>query len=73
MDTYLFIQPNIVHLTQKGEFMMSKDTYNIASLSQDSLQQLRSLEKELRQETGDELILIAYEADQEEIDSELGM
>lgn len=73
MNTYLFIQPNIVHLTQKGRFMMSKDSYNIASLSQDSLQQIRSLEKELRQETGDELILIAYEADQEEIDSELGM
>ena len=48
---------------------MPKDTYNIASLSQDSLQQIRSLEKELRQETGEELILIAYETDHEKFDS----
>lgn len=48
---------------------MTKDSYNFASLSRDSLQQIRSLEKELRQETGDALILIAYEADYEEIDS----
>lgn len=69
MNLHLFIQPNIVHLTKNGGINMPKDTYNIASLSQDSLQQIRSLEKELRQETGEELILIAYETDHEEVDS----
>lgn len=46
---------------------MKKDAYNIASLSQDSLQQIRSLEKELRKETGEEVILIAYEEDHDQL------
>ena len=46
---------------------MKKDAYNIASLSQDSLQQIRSLENELRKETGEEVILIAYEEDHDQL------
>ena len=48
---------------------MKKDTYNIASLSRDSLQQVQSLEKQLRKETGEELILIAYEEEHHQLKS----
>ncbi|MGN1401375.1 MAG: hypothetical protein ACI4XL_07740 [Bacillus sp. (in: firmicutes)] len=37
-----------------------KEPYDIASISNKTLSQIQILEKQLREETGEELILIAY-------------
>lgn len=45
---------------------MEKKQYNLANLSGTTLQQVRSLEKTLSEEKGEEVILIAYENDSKE-------
>ncbi|WP_164215761.1 hypothetical protein [Virgibacillus sp. YIM 98842] len=45
---------------------MEKKQYDPANLSETTLQQVRSLEKTLSEEKGEEIILIAYENDNQE-------
>jgi len=50
---------------------MKKTEYELANLSDATLEQLRSLEKTLSEEKGEDVVLIAYENGQKEMDENL--
>jgi hypothetical protein len=59
-------------LTIKNKVIkMKKTEYELANLSDATLEQLRSLEKTLSEEKGEDVVLIAYENGQKEMDENL--
>lgn len=51
-------------MSVKGDKLMNKDQFNVAHLTEKEIQQLHSLEKTLSAEKGEEVILIAYQEEQ---------
>ncbi|WP_158515087.1 hypothetical protein [Bacillus weihaiensis] len=46
---------------KRGDFMKQQTEFPVAHLTQSQLDQLMQIENQLREQTGEEIVLIAYE------------